>query len=95
MPRLTTTQRSEAIGMMRANAKVSDVAKFFGVTRMAIHLLKKRHLATASTNDGRRSGRPKITTPIQKNGQDGEINNIRLELPKKNTIPIRRRSHPS
>ena len=62
MPKLTTDQRSEAIGMLRANASVSQVANHFGVSRFCIYKLKTKFQATGTVKDRQRSGRPRVTT---------------------------------
>ena len=42
MPRLTSEQRSEAIGMLRANVTVLQVANHFNVSRICIWELKTK-----------------------------------------------------
>ena len=69
MPRLSTAQRYQAIGMLRANATVAAVARTFNVKRDTIQKLRRRFQATASISDTPRSGRPRVTTP----GEDTTI----------------------
>ena len=61
MPRLTPSQRHEAIGMLRYTS-VSDVARFFGTSGKTILLLQARNNATGSVEDRPKSGRPRVIT---------------------------------
>ena len=61
MPRLTSEQRSEAIGMLRANVTVLHVANHFNVPRICIWKLKTRFQTTGTVKDRPRRGRPRVT----------------------------------
>ena len=65
MPHLTKTQRSEAIGMMRAGMTQQACAQHFNCSRRTIIRLYRRYMATGSVDDSPRSGRPKVLTPRQ------------------------------
>lgn len=65
MPRLPQHCRDQAIGMLEAGNSVNMVARRFGCTRMAIYQLQRRYRDTGRTQDRPRSGRPRVTTPIQ------------------------------
>ena len=51
MPRLTSEQRSEAIGMLRANVTVLQVVNHFNVSRICIWKLKTRFQTTGTVKD--------------------------------------------
>ena len=57
MPRLTSKQRSEAIGMLRANVTVLQVANHFNMPRICIWKLCERPTAAGD------NGRPKAAGP--------------------------------
>ncbi|KAK7493487.1 hypothetical protein BaRGS_00015198 [Batillaria attramentaria] len=65
MPRLTDTQRNNAIGRLRAGATQQAVATHFGVSRQTIAALWARFNNTQSVHDRPRSGRPRVTTAAQ------------------------------
>ena len=46
MPRLSNQQRSEAVGMLLANATVAHVANHFGVSRVCINKLRQQAVST-------------------------------------------------
>ena len=61
MPKLSTEQRSEAIGMLRANASVTHIANIFGVYTFCIYKLKTTFQATGTVKDRQRSDRPRVS----------------------------------
>lgn len=65
MPRLSAEQRSQAIGMLQAGMSQSEIARHFGCSQPAISNLTRRYEETGSVDDHPRSGRPRVTTPIQ------------------------------
>jgi transposase len=65
MARLSQTQRSEAIGMLRAGSTQIAVAQHFNCSRITIRKLTQRYQTTGMVNDRPRSGRPKVLTPRQ------------------------------
>ena len=67
MPRLSDEQRHEALGMLRANATVSAVARAFNVKRDTIQKLRVPFQASGSVSDTPRSGRPRFTTATEDN----------------------------
>ena len=67
MPRLSDAQRHEALGMLRANATVSAVARAFNVKRDTIQKLRIRFQASGSVSDTPRNGRPRVTTAVEDN----------------------------
>ncbi|KAK7449155.1 hypothetical protein BaRGS_00040044 [Batillaria attramentaria] len=62
MPRLTDTQRNNAIGRLQAGATQQAVATHFGVSRHTIAALWARFNNTQSVHDRPRSGRPRVTS---------------------------------
>ena len=66
-PLLSTNERSQAVGMLRAGQSSQQVAAVFGVAQSNISRLLQRFNATQSTNERRRSGRPRTTTRQQDN----------------------------
>lgn len=65
MPRLSEAERNRAVGMVQAGMHQNEVANRFGVSRLTISRLMSRLMATGSTNDRPRSGRPRETTARQ------------------------------
>lgn len=61
MPRLTESERNQAIGMLQKSG-VSEVAAFFNTSLRTIKLLRARLQQTGSVKDRPRSGRPRVTT---------------------------------
>ena len=89
MPRLTKTQRSEAIGMMRAEITQQTCEQHFNCSRRTIIRLHRRYMATGSVDDSPRSGRPKVLTPRQ----DGHIRTTHKENPFRATSDKARQTH--
>jgi transposase-like protein len=67
MPRLYENQRLRAIGMLQAGLWQNVVARFFGCHRNTILSLWRRFRQSGNTRDGRRSGRPRVTSRRQDN----------------------------
>lgn len=65
MPRLTAIQRERAIGMAQHGATHVAIARTFGYTRVCISRLMQRLRQTGQTLDRPRSGRPRVTTPVE------------------------------
>ena len=65
MARLSEEHRQQAIGRLDAGETPLQVATAFGVHVTTIHRLRHRFLATNSTRDLPRSGRPRVTTAAQ------------------------------
>lgn len=65
MPRLTENQQNQALGQLQAGSSVTDIALHFNVQRNTIYALQRRYLATGTTRDRVRSGRPRVTTAAQ------------------------------
>jgi len=61
-PRLTSEQRSIAIGMLHGGIQAKAVAAHFGVAASTISRLKSRFNETGRVQDRPRSGRPKKTS---------------------------------
>ena len=61
MPRLTESERNQAIGML-SKSGVSEVAAFFNTSLRTIKLLRARWHQTGSVKDRPRLGRPRVTT---------------------------------
>ena len=60
-PSLSTNERSQAVGMLRAGQSSQQVAAVFGVAQSTISRLLQRFNVTQSANDRRRSGHPRTT----------------------------------
>ena len=65
MPRLNKNQRLIAIGMLEAGLRHVDVAEHLGVSRGTITRLAARYRVRGTVDDLPRSGRPRVTTPVQ------------------------------
>ena len=65
MPRLSTTERERAIGMLQGRISVAEVARRLNCTRSTIYSLRNRLQQTGSTSDRPRSGQPRVTTQRQ------------------------------
>ena len=76
-PSLSTNDRSQALGMLRAGQSFWQVAAVVRVAQSTMSSLLQRFNATQSVNDRRRSGRPRTTT----RQQDNYICNITLRNP--------------
>ena len=74
MPRLSESDRNQAIGMLRGNVSVAHIARTFNTSRKTIHLLRARLAATGTVKDRPRTGRPKKTT----HGQDRYMRTLHL-----------------
>lgn len=62
MPRLSKDDRERAIGMLYAGSPAQVIAARLNVHPSTIHRLRNRYLATGSTADAPRSGRPRALT---------------------------------
>lgn len=65
MPRLSTVQRERAIGMAQQGARIAAIAATFNCSRFTVYKLMERFRQTGTTADRPRSGRPRVTTPIE------------------------------
>ena len=65
MPCLSEYERSGAIGMLKADVRVSDVARYHKCHPSTIQRLKDRYKATAAVKDRCRSGQPRMATSIK------------------------------
>ena len=65
MPRLNKNQRLIAIGMLEAGLRHVDVAEHLGVSRGTITRLAARYRVRGTVDDLPRSGRPRVTMPVQ------------------------------
>ena len=66
-PSLSTNERSQAVGMLRAGQSSQQVAAVFGVAQSTISRLLQHFNATQSANDRRLSCRPRTPTRQQDN----------------------------
>ena len=73
-PSLSTNDRSQALGMLRAGQSSWQVAVVVGVAQSTMSSLLQRFNAIQSVSDRRRFGRPRTTT----RQQDNYICNITL-----------------
>ena len=65
MPRLNKYQKQIAIGMLEAGLHHVDVAEHLGVSCGTITRLAARYRVRGIVDDISRSGRPRVTTPVQ------------------------------
>ena len=65
MPRLSEHEQSGEIGMLKAGASVSDVARYHYCHLSTIQRLRDRYQATGTVKDRRRSGQPKMATGVK------------------------------
>ena len=72
-PSLSTNDRCQALGMLRAGQSSLQAAAVFGVAQSTMSRLLQGFNATQSVHDRRRSGRPRTTRQ-----QDNYIRNINL-----------------
>ena len=66
MPRLSEHKRYDAIGMLNAGMRVSDIAKYHNCHPLTIQRLRDRYLATGTDKDRRRSGQPRMATCVKR-----------------------------
>ena len=66
MPRLSEHQRSGAIGMLKADVRVSDVARYHNChPSTVIQRLRDRYQAAGTVKDRRRSGQPRMAPGVK------------------------------
>ena len=65
MPRLSLKDRNRALGQLEAGRHANDVAADFAYHVFTIYRLLERHRVTGDVSDGRRSGRPRVTSVRQ------------------------------
>jgi len=65
MTRLSKEDRERAISMLQVGKPKLQVAQRFGCTVRTIHRLWHRFNQTGSTSDSPRSGRPRVTIPLE------------------------------
>ena len=66
MARRNQIQGKRAIGMLQANMTIRQVAGILRCTKSTIYALIRRYQATGNTADRYRTGRPRVTTGLQK-----------------------------
>ena len=66
MPRLSEHERSGAIGMLKADMRISDVAIYHNCHLSTIQRLIDRYQATGTVKDRRRSGQPRMATGVKR-----------------------------
>ena len=66
MPRLTEHEQSGAIGMFKADVRVSDVARYHNCHLSTIHRFRGRYQATGTVKDRRRSDKPRMATGVKR-----------------------------
>lgn len=74
MARLTREERERALGMAEMGATQVQIARRFGCTPLTVSRLLQRFRQTGGTADRPRSGRPRVTTPME----DRHIRTIHL-----------------
>ena len=65
MPRLSEHERSDAIGMLKAGMRVSDVARYSNCHPSNKQRLRDLYQTHGTVNDRHRSGRPKMATDLK------------------------------
>ena len=66
MPRLSENEQYGAIGMLKADVRVSDVARYHNCHPPTIQRLRHRYQATGTVKDRRRSGQSRMTTGVKR-----------------------------
>ena len=66
MQRLSEHERSGAIGMLKADVRVSDVARHHNCHPSFIQRLRDRYQTTGTVKDQRRSGQPRMATGVKR-----------------------------
>ncbi|MEW8547199.1 MAG: helix-turn-helix domain-containing protein [Candidatus Thiodiazotropha sp.] len=67
MPRLSENERNQALGMVRANMSIRQVARHFHCHSSTVSRLLNRVQQTGTTRDRPRPGAPRVTTQRQDN----------------------------
>ena len=67
MPRLSEHERSGAIGMLKDDVRVSDVARYLNCHPPTMQRLRDRYKATGTFKDRHRTGQPRIATALRAN----------------------------
>ena len=76
MPRLSESQRCQAIAMLRAGSSIANVERAFKITRKTIYLTQHRQNATGTQRGGpKRLGHRKTTA-----GEDRHIRILHLRI---------------
>ena len=65
MPRLSEHERSGAIGVLKADMRVSDVARYHNCHPLTTQRLRGRYQATGTVKVRRRSGQPRMATGVK------------------------------
>ena len=65
MPRVSEHERAGAIGMLKADVRASDVARYHNCHLSTIQRLRDRYQAFWTANDRCRSGQPRMATSIK------------------------------
>ena len=65
MPRLTTAQRNQAIGMLHAGDSTREVAAFFNCHQSTIVRLNQRFRQFGTVDDRHGRGRQRVTTDAE------------------------------
>ena len=65
MSRLSEHEQSGAIGMLTADVRVSDVARYHNCHPSTIQHFRDRYQATVTVKDRRRSDKPRIATGVK------------------------------
>ena len=65
MARLSHVQRDRAVGMLLVGRSIAEVVRISACTRATIYMLQRRLRQTSTTSDRPRSGRPKVTMPLE------------------------------
>ena len=65
MPRLSEHKRSDAIGMLKAGVRVSDVARYLNCHPSTNQRLRDRDQATGTVKDRRWSGQTRMATGVK------------------------------
>ena len=66
MPRYSEHVRSGEIGILKADVRVSDVARYHNCHPSTIQRLRDRYQATGTVKDRRRSGHPRMATSVKR-----------------------------
>ena len=66
MPRLSEQERSSALGMLKADVRVFDVARYRYCHPSTIQRLRDHYQATGTVKDRRSFGQPRMVTGVKR-----------------------------
>lgn len=65
MPRLSLLDKARVIGQLQAGVHQNLVSQNFGISQSTVSRLRQKYRETGEVKDRPRSGRPRVTTPVE------------------------------